>query len=482
MRMPMYLVLGLAPLLGTAGWTQAPPPAVPAPAVPAATAPAPAADDDPFLQALIQEAMTRNPDLAQARILVDADRERVPQAGALPDPSLSLGIQNDGFKKIEVGQMETSYYQLMVTQGLPWPGKRNLRSQVADLNARATEAGVERTRLTVVADLRRAYTGLLLLRSQSRLLEEQAVFLQQAEATARSRYEVGQASQADLLRAQLERTRLDQARYRLQSDLRTRQGELNRLRGADPDTAIPVQRTLEQVPDPRPAAADLMTQAEARSPELRAAHLGTEQAQRGLDLARLDRHPDFSVSAGYMPRGGLEPMWTASVGITLPVWQKHKQQRAVAEQEYRQHASTWEVEKLRCLLEQRMRERSGELDAALQVLRLYRGGLLVQSEASFRATLTQYTVGKLPFLSVLEALNGWVADQSGLIQAQAQAQAVQIALDELNLAPTPGIGAPALPASAMGGAAQGGGSSAAKSAGSPGAAGDASMTSSSSAM
>jgi len=187
MRMPMYLVLGLAPLLGTAGWTQATPPAVPAPAVPAATAPAPAADDDPFLQALIQEAMTRNPDLAQARTLVDADRERVPQAGALPDPSLSLGIQNDGFKKIEVGQMETSYYQLMVTQGLPWPGKRNLRSQVADLNARATEAGVERTRLTVVADLRRAYTGLLLLRSQSRLLEEQAVFLQQAEATARSR-------------------------------------------------------------------------------------------------------------------------------------------------------------------------------------------------------------------------------------------------------------------------------------------------------
>jgi hypothetical protein len=154
----------------------------------------------------------------------------------------------------------------------------------------------------------------------------------------------------------------------------------------------------------------------------------------------------------------------------------------VAEQEYREHASTWDVERLRCLLEQRMQERSGELDAALQVLRLYRGGLLVQSEASFRATLSQYTVGKLPFLSVLEALNGWVADQSGLIQAQAQAQAVQIALDELNLAPTPGIGAPALPASAMGGAAQGGGSSAAKSAGSPGAAGDASMTSSSSAM
>jgi outer membrane protein TolC len=149
-------------------------------------------------------------------------------------------------------------------------------------------------------------------------------------------------------------------------------------------------------------------------------------------------------------------MWTATVGITLPLWQKNKQQRAVAEQEYRHGASGWEVEKLRCLLEQRIQERDSELTSALQVLHLYREGLLVQSEASFRATLSQYTVGRTPFLSVLEALNGWIADQSGLLQAQAQAQAIQIAQNELTLGATPAIGAPALSTGSMGSAAQGG--------------------------
>ena len=446
MRMPLRLAFGLIPL---AGWVHAQVPPSPAPVQ------APASGDDPLLASLIQEALDRNPDLGQARTLVDADRERVPQARALPDPTLSLGIQNDGFNKIQVGQMETSFYQVMVTQPLPWPGKRALRGEVARLGADATGIAVSRARLTVEANVRRAYTGLLLVRSQLALLDQQALLLQQAEATAKSRYEVGQGSQADLLRAQLERTRNDQARARLQAEERNAQGEINQLRGMGQGEAIPTTRTLEQIPDPQPVGPEFLAQAEADSPELKSARLGVQQAGRSLDLARMDRHPDFSVSAGVMPRGGLDPMWTASVGITLPLWQKNKQKRAVAEQEYRQRASGWEVEKVSCLLAQRVQERTSDLEASLQVLRLYRSGLLVQSEAAFQATLSQYTVGKAPFVAVLEALNGWVSDRSGLIQAQAQAQATRIALLELNLGPTPAIGASALPGGAMGGA-QGG--------------------------
>lgn len=440
MRMPLRLALCLIPL---AGWAHAQ--AIPTPS----TAQDPAGED-PLLLSLIQQALARNPDLGQAKALVDADKERVPQAGALADPTLTLGIQNDGFDRIKVGEMETSFYQVMLTQPLSWPGKRAKRGEVARLGAQATDIAVARIRLTLEADVRRAYTGLLLVRSQLQLLEQQALFLEQAEATAKNRYEVGQGRQADLLRAQLERTRLNQTRARLRADERNGQFQLNRLRNAAPGEPVATQRTLAQLPDPLPMAADFPARAEAESPELNSAKLGRQQAQSTLDLARLDRRPDFSVSFGVMPRGVLEPMWTASVGITLPLWQKNKQKRAVAEQEYRQTASGFAAEQVRCLLDQRIQERDSDLDSALQVIRLYRGGLLIQSEATYQAALSQYTVGQLPFLSVLEALNGWVADQSGLLQAQAQAHAVRIAQMELTLGPTPGIGGAALAAGAMG--------------------------------
>jgi outer membrane protein TolC len=453
MRKATRLALGLVPL---AGWSQAQVPAPPP------TPSAAAAPGDPVLDALLREALARNPDLAQARTLVDADQERIPQAGTLPDPTLSLGIQNDGLKKIQVGQMDTSYYEIMVTQGLPWPGKRAKRTQVARIGAQVTEAGTERTRLAVEADVRRAYVGLLLVRGQLALLDQQATLLGLAEATARDRYEVGQGAQADLLRAQLERTRTEQSRFQLRSQERTELAALNRLRGTPPDTPIATTRALADLADPAPVAPDAMARAETRSPELKSARLGADQAKASLDLARLERRPDFTVSAGYMPRGGLDPMWTASVGITLPLWQKNKQKRAVAEQEFRQAASGWAVEQVRCLLDQRVQERAGEMDAALQVLRLYRGGLLVQSEGAFRSTLAQYVVGKVPFLAVLETLDGWVSDQSGLLQAQAQAQAVQIALDELNLAATPAISAGTLSGGGLGAAARGAGPASAR--------------------
>jgi len=423
------------------------------PAVPAlALAPAPLTEihPDPLLASLIQEALDHNPEVARALALTEAEKERVPQAKALPDPSLSLGLQNDGFKRLEIGRMENSYYQVALTQGLPWPGKRGLRGDVARLGAEGVEAQGARTRLTLEADVKRTYAALLLVRSQQRLLATQALFLQQGEAIARTRYEVGQGSQADLLRAQLERTRQTQIRLSLESEERIALATLNRLRAQPSETPIPTQRTFEEAATPlalRPT--ELLPRAEATSPELRTAALGVRQAERSLDLARLDLRPDFAVTAALMPRGGLDPMWSLGVSVSLPLWSRQKQHRAVAEQEYRRRAQGADLESQKLLLRQRTQERSAQMGAALDTLNLYRSGLLVQSEASFRATLAQYEAGRVPFLSVLEALNGWVADQSGLLQAQAQALAIQIAQDELNLGPTPPIGATTLGAGAM---------------------------------
>ncbi len=261
MRTFLCLALGLMPMTGSAQ--------VQEPTAPPTQAPAEA--EDPVLNSLINEALDRNPDLARSKALVEADRERIPQAKALPDPSLSLGIQNDGFKSIQVGRMETSWYTVMYTQPLPWPGKRKLREAAAGLGADITSVAVERARLSLSADVSRAYYGLLLVRGQLRLLEDQAIFLKNALAITRARYEVGQGSQADILRAQLELSRLDQNRYSLQSEDRVFVAALNRLRGTVEDSPIPTTASLEQMRFQVAPVESVLAQAEARSPELQAA-------------------------------------------------------------------------------------------------------------------------------------------------------------------------------------------------------------------
>ncbi len=427
MRYFVRLGLALIPVIGLAQ-SQAPSP-IHGPFQTSQTA----TSEDPLLASLIQEATAQHPDIQKADATIRMDQERIPQAGVLPDPTLSLGLQNDGFKRIEVGRMETSFYSVAFTQPLPWPGKRGLRKEVAALSVDLSEATRSRIQLGLEADVWRGYANLLLVRGQKQLLEQQSIFLEQAERLARTRYEVGQGSQGDLLRAQLERTRLQQAAWSLEAEELTTLAALNRLRQHDPADPIPTTALLTDLPEP---AALTLEQVEARSPELAGARTSVRQTEKLLELANLDRRPDFAVTAGLMPRGGLDPMWQVGVGISLPIYGRSKQQRAVAEHEHHRQGQGAEVVSVRTLLRQRTEERSIQIQTLRRTRDLYREGLLVQSEANFKAALAQYEGGRGSFLGALEALNGWVGDQGSFLQILAQLQAQHIALREAALGPT----------------------------------------------
>ena len=425
-------------------------------------------DTDPLLARILAEAMSRRPELTQVRERLTADRERVSQTGALPDPVFTAGIQNDGFDRIEVGTMETSFYSFMLTQGIPFPGKLGLKQDVARLAAEGGESQVKRAELATEAEVRTTYVALLVARGDLALLGKLEELWHEAEKAVRARYEVGQGSQADLLRAQLECTRLKQQRWALEASERTAVQTLNRLRGHDLDEPLADTPALEDIAPPQLGQLEtLRRDAEERSPELTAAQVATRKASRELDLARRDLLPDFSVSAGIMARGSLPPMWTVSLGVSLPVWAGSKQLPAIDEKKSRAGAEQAGELAVRQTLALRTRQRLSLLESALETVSLYRSGLLVQSEATVDSAVAQYQVGKVPFASVLEAINGLLADRSSYLAAIARS--LQLAIDQqaLSLDPPAGAGG-GISVAGMGGA--GGGSSSMSAGGSGGAA------------
>ncbi len=400
---------------------------------------APPAYSDSVLERLVQESLAARPELKQAQELVQAERERVPQAGALPDPVLSLGIQNDGFKGIQVGKMETSYYQVMVSQGIPWPGKLGLRTEVANIGARQAEASVSRSRLTTEADVRRAYLDLILARERLTLLDRLESIWQKSAGVARSRYEAGDGAQSDVLRSQLELNRIRQRRWLLQTEERTAVQTLDRLRVRPLDQPVETTAKVSALPTPTVRALEPAVQdALARSPELALARLGVTRAEAQTRLASRERFPDLGVNAGIMPRGGLEPMWQAGVSIGLPIWSSRKQGRAVAESEARAAAETRSAEAIEQIVRLRVAERLQAMRGLAESVGIYRDGLLLQSQATADSTLAQYRVGKVTFASVLEANAGLINDEEGCLLALAAAERVAIADAEVSLEPVGG--------------------------------------------
>jgi outer membrane protein TolC len=415
---------------------------------------APALPTDPTLAQFLTEAFESRPELRQAEAQTQAARERIPQAGALPDPVLQLGIQNDGFDGLMIGEMEGSYLSFMASQALPFPGKRALRTDIARLGAKAASTQIVRARLSIEAEVRRGYLDLLLVRERLVLLDRLEALWKQSADTARIRYETGEGAQSDLLRAQLELNRLRQRRLALSAEERTRVQTLNRLSGRPLDTPLPTTVRVRdlgvpELGDPNSVLQDAL----ARSPELAEARTSVAQADQQVALARRERLPDFTVSAGVMPRGGdFPPMWQANLGVNLPIFSGRKQNRAVAERRAQAEAAIRAAEALEQELRLRVHERLTAQAALRDTVALYREGLLTQSAATAESTLTQYRVGRASFASVLEANTGIVRDEEDYLRTLIDAQRLAIAQAEVSLEPVASLGGGGLNAGGMPGA------------------------------
>lgn len=420
---------------------------------------------DATLRQLIDQSLTALPELAKSQAVVRAQEERVPQAGAFPDPMLQIGIQNDGFTSIEIGRMGTSYVSFMASQTFPWPGKRGLRRELAELGVTQAKQSIVRVRLSTEAEVRRVYLDLLLLHDRGAFLDQLEVLWQRSLGAVRAKYETGSGAQSDLLRAQLELRRIQQRRIALDAERQTRQQALNRLRDHPLEEPIDLKTRLRDLP-----ALDSFdrlfspARALAQSPELAEARLDLPRAAKSVALAEKGYYPDLTVGAGIMVRGALPPMWVLTMGGPVPVFAGSKQSRAIAENRAWSSAAQKQI----AILEQGLRLRTAQRHAAFSALRqtldVYSQGLLAQSEATLGSTLSQYTIGKVTFASVLEANAGFIGDQEGYLASIAEAYRLLIAEVELSLTPTTlpmgGFGgSAAMPgAGSSSGAAMGGGS------------------------
>jgi cobalt-zinc-cadmium efflux system outer membrane protein len=391
------------------------------------------AADPAALEALIAEALAQNPDVRALQEWLESARARPAQAKARPDPMVSVLYVNDGWSP-SLGEMPMTTLGFMGSQTLPWPGKRDLREKVATQDSIAPAERLERQRLSVAAGVRRAFWSLALAEESLGVLREQEDVWKEAEGVARARYAVGQGAQQDVLRAQVEITRFEQLRAEQAADIESRLAELSRLVGREVPRDAVAGAKLALRPEPRDLAT-LQAQAEATLPELRAGAAGVDREQLAIELAQRDFKPDFTVQAGYMNRGGLDPMWQAGVGVTLPLY-RGRRHAAVAEAEAGRRAAALQLEAIRAQIRFRTREREAQLRAAERMATVYADGLLPQARLSYEASIASYQAGKVPFLTVLEALSTLYRDRIDHLRILAAHERIKASIAEASLEAT----------------------------------------------
>jgi outer membrane protein, heavy metal efflux system len=393
--------------------------------------------DDPVLDGLIAEVLERSPGLQAARHLLSAALARPDQAASRPGPTLGLLYTNDGWSP-SLGREDMTTLSVMGSQELPYPGKRRLRREVAEADADVASQDVERARLSLVSAVKQAYYGLAVARGLASLAGAQRELWKEIQETARVRYASAAGPQQELLRAQVEATRVEALHAQHHAEARARLAELNRLRGRPAATEIETPATVRIVALDEPLEV-LQVRTEAISPELKAATAEVARDELAVALAKKGFRPDFNVQGGYMNRGGLDPMWQAGASITLP--SRGRARAALAEAEARLAASRARVEDVRLQLHAVVEQRVALLSAAQEIEATYRQGILPQGQTTVEAALARYRAGQSAQLLVLESVVAQLDDRTDYLRLLGGHATERARLEEASLA---GVGMDAL--------------------------------------
>src|SRR5215475_7321491 len=159
---------------------------------------------------LLSEAARNNPEILAARRAWQAAAQVPSQVSTRPDPQVTVQNLSVGSPRPFAGysNSEFAYIGFGVSQDLPYPGKLKLKGEAAQQDAAISRNKLEGVRRVVVGQLKEAYFQIAYLQQTLEVLERNGKLLEEIERIADAHYRVGQGTQQDVLRGQLERTKL----------------------------------------------------------------------------------------------------------------------------------------------------------------------------------------------------------------------------------------------------------------------------------
>lgn len=361
-----------------------------------------AAEPPGSLKALLAEALNNNPEILASQKRYEAARQRPSQASSLPDPMFSPGFASNGrpWPGAGLGKEPTSNIGFMVSQEVPWPGKRKLQGDMAVKEYEAEFQNYTQAQLSVVSRIKQAYYRRAYAFEVVEVLDRNIDLLRRLLKITEARYSVGKAAQQDVFKAQTQISILATKRIQLEREKRAREAEivslLNRAPGSSlekPDALLPQEMKV--------GLEELYEAAKQNSPMLLKDEKMIQRAELAVNMARKEYYPDYTIKAGYFNMGSMPPMYQLSADFKIPLYFFRKQRPAVTEQSQTLAASRRDYEASNQSLHFRIKDDQLMAETSNQLIKLYSQTVIPQSSLALESSLSSYETGSVDFLSVL---------------------------------------------------------------------------------
>jgi outer membrane protein, heavy metal efflux system len=380
-------------------------------------------------ETILRVALGRNQDLAESQARASAAEARAQAASRLPD--LELKYEQWGVPLARPYALdEAQTLMLGVRQTFPAWGSLDARQRAAAEDAGSARDRSRVRRQELAAQVRRTFATYYKADQELRLHLEHVTLTSRVLELARLNQRTGHGSLQDVLRLELELTRLHTDVARIEREGRSSRALLNALMDRPPDAPLgpPEDLTVAPAVDVALTEKDLY----ARRPEIDAAGRAVRRSEAMLDEAqRAARYPSIMVGLDYwyMPTAAdFHQAYGATVGINLP-WLsgRHGDEQRAAEQTVR--AEKHALESTKNAVRYELRDAAARVDSAKQSFAIIDQELLAQARRSLEATQAEYAAGHGDAVGLLDALRSYLQVRIERVRALAELAASEADLE-----------------------------------------------------
>ncbi len=360
------------------------------------------AQDTLTLKQIIEEAKLNNPAIQALRQNLKAREAGARAEGVLDDPTLRIEMEDLSRETPFPTPGNAMLTRYTVSQMLPYPGKLQLEKRNALLEVMMSEVEIQSKELETITMVKEAYYEYLLLTTSIRTLEEIKGLLSNMSRIAETKYAVGDVSQQDVIKAQVELTMLLNEMLELEAERDVVHAEIKAIlnRPQDDNTLI---ISSEKLPEEKVKLDlnGLTNTALEVNPDLKLMKYEVEIKKNAVEMTRKNYYPDFMLGIAPIQRDGRFDAWDAMIQINIPVW-RAKYENQVGEGVNMADAMRSKVKAEENMINAKVKEGVVKVETADRIRTLYETSLLPQAELSFESALKNYQSGRVDFLMLLD--------------------------------------------------------------------------------
>jgi cobalt-zinc-cadmium efflux system outer membrane protein len=352
---------------------------------------------------IIGLAMERNPMIAGAMAVIDQSTGQRTAAGAYPNPTVH-GDGGRGYLRDAgalTGDIPSSATEYMAgfSQPFEWPAKRAARQRAAEAGLAGASVGLVETRLNLSADVKVTFYDLLLAQRDLELAKNNLSIVEDVRRVVGVRVRLGEAPQFDLIKAEVEVLKANQAVTRGENTVRVNRVILDTLTagGLGPDYTVTGDFLVY------PAGLDLgrlTVRSMQEHPSIQRLARSIDQADRTVEFERQNRVPNVSLNTSYTREYGREGF---DVGLSVPAPLWYQRQGEIAGSLGVKRKEEAELLRMRNELLRQINQYYQDAQTTAKLIEVMEKGLLRQAEEALRIAKFSFQQGAASLLEVLDA-------------------------------------------------------------------------------